>query len=218
VDSRPVSGLGPLHGLALAALSTLLIAVGHLAGGGAAVDLTVLVLLFPLLGGAVVAVAERCRTFVPTVATLAAGQVVLHVLIDVLHSHPPAPGAGLDGPTMLQMHVVATLVIAALLRHADGALAALRAALHHVLPRRLAVPPADAPLAALRVAGPAVPPRLAPVLAGVALRRGPPVGCRLPESLPSPVHLTSASADGPTGDLPCPRPSVAAARCASAPS
>ena len=49
----------PLRGAALAVLSTLLTAVGHVAGGGTVPDLALLVVLFPLLGGVFISVAER---------------------------------------------------------------------------------------------------------------------------------------------------------------
>ena len=163
------------RGVVTAALSTLLIAVGHVLGGGAVPDLTVLVVLFPLLTGALVGVADRCRSTWGTIATLAGGQYALHVLLAVLHPHPPVDGAA-SGVTMLALHAVATVVVTVLLRHADRALAAARAALRRVLPRRPFVPPADGPLPSLRAAAvAAVPLQLA--LAAVPTRRGPPVGC-----------------------------------------
>ena len=134
-----------------AGLSTLLIAVGHVLGGGTVPDLTVLVVLFPLLTGAVVGVADRCTRLRGTVATLAGGQVALHVLLAVLHPHPPVAAAP-SGVTMLALHAVATLVVTVLLRHADSVLAAVRSALRRILPRRPFVPPADGPLRPLRVA------------------------------------------------------------------
>ena len=108
-----------LRGVVTAGLSTLLIAVGHVLGGGTVPDLTVLVVLFPLLTGAVVGVADRCRSLRGTIATLAGGQVALHVLLAVLHPHPPVDAAP-SGLTMLALHAVATLVVTVLLRHADA--------------------------------------------------------------------------------------------------
>ena len=175
VNDRTVRGPRLLRGVVTAGLSTLLIAVGHVLGGGTAPDLAVLVVLFPLLTGAVVGVADRCTTVRGTMATLAGGQVALHVLLDVLHPHPPVDAAP-SGLTMLALHAVATVVVTVLLRHADTALVAAGAALRRVLPRRPFVPPADGPLRPLRVASVAlVPRRLA--LAAVPTRRGPPVGC-----------------------------------------
>jgi hypothetical protein len=175
MDDRTVRGARLLRGLALAGLSTLLVGVGHVLAGGAVPDLGLLLVLLPLLTGVVVGLAERCRTLWATVATLAAGQYALHVLLGLLHTHAPvAPGPG--GATMLALHAVATLLVAALLRTADRGLAAVAAAAHRVLPRRPFVPPADGPLPSLRVTGPARP-LLRTVVAAAPARRGPPVGC-----------------------------------------
>jgi hypothetical protein len=174
MEDRPARG-PRLRGVVTAALSTLLIAVGHVLGGGSVPDLAVLVVLFPLLTGAVVGVADRCRSAPATIATLAGGQYALHVLLAVLHPHPPVDAAP-SGLTMFALHAVATLVVTGLLRHADGALAALGSALRRALPRRPFVPPADGPLRPLRVTAVALVPRQ-PALATLPTRRGPPVGC-----------------------------------------
>ena len=175
MDDRTVRGPRLLRGVVTAGLSTLLIAVGHVLGGGAVPDLTILVVLFPLLTGAVAGVADRCRSTRATVATLAGGQYALHVLLAVLHPHP-AVDAAPSGVTMFALHAVATLVVTVLLRHADRALAAAQSALRRVLPRRPFVPPADGPLRPLRVAPVALVARQLAV-AAVPTRRGPPVGC-----------------------------------------
>lgn len=175
VDDRTVRGPRLLRGVVNAALSTLIIAVGHLVGGGAVPDLTVLVVLFPLLTGAVVGVADRCASLRGTVAALTGGQAALHVLLGVLHPHAQAATAP-SGLTMLALHAVATLVVTVLLRHADAALTAVGSALCRVLPRRPFVQPADGPLLPLRVAPVALVPREL-ALAAVPARRGPPVGC-----------------------------------------
>jgi hypothetical protein len=161
----------------MAGLSALLAAVGHAAAGGAVPDLAVLVLLLPLLAWAFTGVASRCRGLAGTVAVLAAGQLVLHNGIELLHpTHAPLPTAA-PGTQMLAMHAVATLVTALAVRHADRGAAALAAALRRVLPRRLVPPPADRPLPVLAVSGPEVPARLARAFAVAHARRGPPVAC-----------------------------------------
>jgi hypothetical protein len=169
---------GIARGLVTAALSTLLIAVGHVLAGGAVPDLTLLVVLFPLLTAGVVGLAERARSVGATLATLGGGQYALHVLLAVMHPHPPVPGAP-GGAAMLALHAVATLAVAALLRGADTGWAAAGAALgwllRRVLPRRPFVPAAADPLPR-RIAGPARPLRLLTRVA-VPARRGPPVGC-----------------------------------------
>jgi hypothetical protein len=174
MDDRTARG-PRLRGVVTAALSTLLIAVGHVLAGGSVPDLAVLVVLFPLLTGAVVGVADRCRSTSATIATLAGGQYALHVLLAVLHPHPPVDAAP-SGLTMFALHAVATLVVTVLLGHADRAVAAVGSALRRVLPRRPFVPPADGPLRPLRVAAVALVPRQL-ALAAVPTRRGPPVGC-----------------------------------------
>ena len=174
MDVRHVRG-PRLRGVVTAALSTLLIAVGHVLAGGSVPDLAVLIVLFPLLTGAVVGVADRCRSASATIATLAGGQYALHVLLAVLHPHPPADAAP-SGLTMFALHAVATLVVTVLLGYADRAVAAVGSALRRVLPRRPFFPPADGPLRSLRVAAVALVPRQL-ALAAVPTRRGPPVGC-----------------------------------------
>lgn len=169
--------VGLLRGGALATLSALLTAVGHVAGGGALPDLTLLAVLLPLLAAVFVSLAQCCRGLAGTVVMLAAGQVVLHHLMVLLHPpHVAEPGA-LGGPAMLGMHAAITVVMAAALRHADRATAAMVAALRRVLPRRLAPPPVDPPLPTRPVPDLDVPARLARVLTVAHARRGPPVAC-----------------------------------------
>jgi hypothetical protein len=176
VSHEPVAGV--VRGCAVAGLSTLLTAVGHAAGGGTLPDLTVLVVLFPLLAGLFTTMAQRCRHLVRTVAVLGAGQLALHQFMELLHPTHTAAGPALaPGAQMIAMHAVATLVTAVALRHADHAVAGLVAALRRVLPRRLYPPPADRPLPVLAVPGPAVTARLARAFALAHSRRGPPVEC-----------------------------------------
>jgi hypothetical protein len=171
--ARPRRG----RGLVLAALSTLLIGVGHVLAGGAVPDLGVLVVLFPLLTGALVGMADRCRSIRATVMTLAGGQYVLHVLLQLLHPHAHHAASAVPDPTsMIAVHAVATGLVAVLLHHAERAVAVLGSALRRVLPRRPFVPPSDGPLLPLRLHGPAPLTRRA-ALAAVPARRGPPVRC-----------------------------------------
>lgn len=171
-------GGGVLRGVVLAAFSALLTAVGHTAGGGTVPDLAILVVLFPLLAGLFVTVAERCRSTAATVAVLGVGQLALHELMELLHPvHQTAHAALPAGSQMLAMHAAVTLVTAVALRHADRAVSGLAALLRRVLPRRAAPPPADRPLPVLAAPGPAVPTRLASALSAAHVRRGPPVWC-----------------------------------------
>ncbi len=173
-----VGGLGLLRGVVLAALSTLLTALGHVAGGGSLPDLALLVVLFPMLCGVLASLARCCTSTGAAVLTLAAGQLALHELLELMHpSHQASRPAVLAGAAMLAMHAVATLVTAVMVSTADRALVALVAALRGVLPRRLVPPPADRPLPTLAVPPLAVPARLRLAHAAPLLRRGPPVTC-----------------------------------------
>jgi hypothetical protein len=171
-----------LRGAVLAALTAVLTVAGHLAGGGTAPDLSVLVVLLPLAAGVFATVAERSRSGWGTLLVLGVGQLVLHRLIEVLapvhlahHAAPPDTSAG--AAWMLVMHALATLLTAAALRFADRGIAAVAAVLRRVVPRRLRPLAADRPLATLVTPGAAVTLRLAAALASAHLRRGPPVGC-----------------------------------------
>ncbi|WP_433290808.1 hypothetical protein ACQPZQ_00350 [Pseudonocardia sp. CA-142604] len=196
----------PVRGAALAVLSTLLTAVGHVAGGGTVPDLALLVVLFPLLAAVFMSVAERGRSIIGTVTTLAAGQLVLHQLMVLLHpGQLPMGPATVSGMGMFGMHAAVTAVLTAVLVYADAASAGLVAAVRRVVPRHLRPLPADRPLPARPVPGPAVPARLARALSVTHVRRGPPVGCA---AAPSP---------NPHRRHPCPRP-PAGPRCVPAPS
>jgi hypothetical protein len=162
-----------VRGGVLAVLSALLTGVGHVAGGGSVPDLTGLVVLVPLLAAVFVSLADRCRGPVGTIATLGAGQFVLHQLMQMLHASHASQG----GTSMIGMHAVVTLVTAAALLHADAAIEALVGALCKVVPRRLTPPPARRPLPTLAVAASDLPARIARQVFVAHARRGPPVGC-----------------------------------------
>jgi hypothetical protein len=178
MSGGPAGPRRPVRGAALAVLSTLLTAVGHVAGGGTVPDLALLVVLFPLLAAVFMTVAERRRSAVGTVTTLAAGQLVLHQLLTLLHpAAAPMEPVIESGAGMFAMHAVVTAVLAVVLLYADAAWAGLVAALRRVVPRHLRPLPADRPLPACPVPGADVPARIARALAVRHVRRGPPVGC-----------------------------------------
>jgi hypothetical protein len=163
VSSRP-------RGVALAALSALLTTIGHAAAGGGLPDVSVLIVVVPLLAGAFVALADRTRGPLATVVVLGAGQLVLHTTLAALHPMPAA-----DGTSMLGVHVLITLITAVALRHADAAVLAIAAVLRRVLPRKIAPPAADRPLPTRPVPAPDLPARRARMLTVADVRRGPPV-------------------------------------------
>jgi hypothetical protein len=159
-----------LRGVALAALSALLTTIGHAAAGGGLPDVSVLIVVGPLLAGAFVALAERTRGPLATVATLGGGQLVLHMTLAALHPMPAS-----DGTSMLGVHVLITLVTAVALRYADTAAAAVAAVLRRVRSRRVPSPAADRPLPTRPVPAPDLPARRARMLTVAVVRRGPPV-------------------------------------------
>lgn len=175
------SGRGERHALcragALATLSALLTAVGHLAGGGTLPDVGVLLVLLPLLAGGFVQVASKCRGAVGTTATLAAGQLALHALMVQLHPPHDAGPAAPDGATMPVLHIGVTLATAVALNHADRAVAGLLTALQRLVPRRLTFRAAGQ-WPSIRAGCSLEPSPLTARSPGTAHpRRGPPVGC-----------------------------------------
>lgn len=162
------------RGVTVAAASTLVTAVGHVVGGGAAPDLGLLIVLFPLFAALVISFAEACRSVVGMLAVLAGGQLALHEIMVVVAEHHAGPDSG-SGLLMVAMHAVATLLMGLLIRAADVGLVALVVALARVLPRKLALPSADRPLHTFVVPAPAAVRVSGQVLLGPAPRRGPPV-------------------------------------------
>ena len=161
---------GGVRGGVVTSLCALLTAVGHGAGGGAVPDLGVLLVLTPVLAGLFVTVAERAAGVAGLLTVLAAGQLTLHLLLELLHpAHHVmgAPGAGV----MWTMHAAVTLVTAVALRHADVALRGVRAALRRVVRRWVVPRPAERPLPTLAGPGSVVSVRLARALAVANLHR-----------------------------------------------
>jgi len=168
--TRPVPGR-LLRGTALASLTTVLTALGHLAGGGTLPDLALLVVLLPLLGLVVVPLAQRARGRVGVLAVLGGGQLALHELLTLLgHAH-----AEVGGPRMVAMHVVAIVLSGLLLQHVDTLLTALARALRRVLPARPAPLCADAPLPTRVVPAAGTLGHVRRAAVGAVLLRGPPV-------------------------------------------
>jgi hypothetical protein len=161
---------GRLRGVTLTLLVALLTAIGHVAAGGGLPDLSLLVVLLPLLGGAFVALAERTRSFPATLGVLATGQLVIHAALATLH-----PMAADGSRPMLVLHVLITLVTAVAVRFADAAVLAVAAVLRRIVPRRLTPPPADRPLPTRPVPPLDLPARRARLLTVAVRRRGPPV-------------------------------------------
>ncbi|GAY08421.1 hypothetical protein TOK_1979 [Pseudonocardia sp. N23] len=161
--------------MTVASAGALITAVGHVAGGGALPDLSLLLVLFPLLSALVATLADACRSVAGVLAVLASGQLAMHAVLDVIgHTHVAAAAGTVGGVSMFAMHAVATVVMGLLIRDADQVLCLLFSALARVLPRRLSVPPADRPLATLAVACQALAGATARAAIGPRTPRGPP--------------------------------------------
>ncbi|SHE65293.1 hypothetical protein SAMN05444320_101681 [Streptoalloteichus hindustanus] len=163
------------RGAALALSSATLAVAAHAAAGGSVPDTGLAAVLTVLMAGAGTAMADRRRSAPAILAALGGSQVLLHVLLQALAGHgahhaPP----GFDPSRMVATHVVATLLTAALLVGAERAVFAVAAALAMLLPRRLAPPPAWAPLRLASVPIGTVPLPLDVLLRRVHTRRGPP--------------------------------------------
>lgn len=130
-----------------------------------------------MLVAVLVGLADRRRGVGFLLLTLGAGQVVLHYLLVVLAPHGHERGAGLPALEMVAMHVVATVVMAAMVWWADAALLALVAALRRVRLRRPSSLPACAPLPTRAVSDTDEVARVAAGVVGSLVRRGPPVAC-----------------------------------------
>jgi hypothetical protein len=174
VRQRP-SWLAPVRGVLLAVLSTLLTAVGHVAGGGSLEQLTPLAVLVPMLATVLVALAERCRGVVAVLAALGAGQAVLHYLLAVLTEH--GHSAAVPGLSMVAAHAVATLALAPVVCSADAAVTGLAVALRRILPRRPRVRAVEVPLPTRAVPATGVPLLVSVCFVAAHARRGPPIAC-----------------------------------------
>ncbi|HTI24230.1 MAG TPA: hypothetical protein VL652_24760 [Kutzneria sp.] len=165
-----------VRGGLLAGVSAALTVTAHMAGGGGVPDLGLFLLPTVLFAGAGTLLAERIRARGVTIAVLGGMQLAIHSLLSVnATSHQMLLGGrAVAGPVPMAIaHVLATLILAAILTHADAVLTAIGVALAAVFPARMSALPAWAP-----VAGPMPAPRPSTevmiVLRRVRTRRGPP--------------------------------------------
>lgn len=121
------------RGWLLAVSSAGLAIAAHAAASGGMPDTAVTVVVTALLGFAATGTARKIRSPRGVLGTLAVGQLLMHGALTVLDTHPDA-GTHFPTGAMLAAHVVATLLTAALLAHADRALATVDAALRRLLP------------------------------------------------------------------------------------
>ncbi|WP_199440638.1 hypothetical protein [Umezawaea beigongshangensis] len=166
-----------LRGVLLAVTSSALTVTAHGVGGGSPSEFLPALPLAVLAGAASTALADRRRDARSVLLVLGAAQIAQHALLTSVGRHQHAGREPLIDPwQMTAAHALAALLTGLLLARADRALLSLVAAVSRLVPRRLAPPPASAPL---RVG--AAPVDLRPhVLAGALLcrvhgRRGPPL-------------------------------------------
>ena len=174
MSAGPTSPAARLRGTAAGALTAALAVAAHsTAGGGLPSSAAVVLLaLFAVTLGALVATIRRAADAKGLLVLLSVGQVMCHEVLGAAgHLHSPASGA--SAGAMLAAHVVAVVVGAGLIE-AGGRLCAV---LSHAL--RVARPPARRPVATMSttVIGSADQPlRSALSLAASVSHRGPPVG------------------------------------------
>jgi hypothetical protein len=160
---------GGAAGLATGALAVLAHAEakGSLPGPG----------LVLLLCAAAAALAGRERGPFEILALVGAGQLAMHVLMSLtvvrVHDHSAHPDD--SGPLMVAAHVLATLVVVAVLAGAERALFGLTAALASVLPRKLCPAPVSTPPRIVPPTGPVRVPKAEVASREQLARRGPPV-------------------------------------------
>jgi hypothetical protein len=164
---------GGAAGLATGALAVL----AHVEAKGSLPGPGLVLLPVLLLCAAAAALAGRERGPFEILALVGAGQLAMHVLMSLtvvrVHDHSAHPDD--SGPLMVAAHVLATLVVVAVLAGAERALFGLTAALASVLPRKLCPAPVSTPPRIVPPTGPVPVPKAEVASRGQLARRGPPV-------------------------------------------
>lgn len=173
----PTGGAGRLlRGGVTGAATGALAVVAHVEGNGALPGAGLVALPVVLLTAAAVALAGRERGPAQVLLLVGAGQVATHALMSLTvargHEHSAHPTD--SGPLMTAAHVLATLVVVAVLAGAERAVFALAAALSSALPRKPNPAPVPGPPRAAVVA-PVWVPKAGVARCGEPTRRGPPV-------------------------------------------
>lgn len=161
------------RGWLLALSSAGLAIAAHAAAAGGVPETSVAVVVTAVFGWASTALADKIRGFGGTVAVLAVGQLLMHVVLTVLATHPGAD-PHFTTEAMILAHLAATVVTAALLSHADHGLRAVANSLHRLLPPLFSPPRTTArPAPAVVSVAPGGMPEV--LLYRVRTRRGPPL-------------------------------------------
>ena len=159
----------------LVALTVLVSLTGHALAGGSVHVSGPMLLGVLALGAACVAAAEVRRSFPEILAVVVLAQPVLHLLASMGGHHGSGHAPAATGVTtgMVLAHLVAAVLVSALLADADRVLWALTGLVVRVLPPAVVPLPAPAPQARL-VRVPCVPLRSA-LRSAPRHRRGPPL-------------------------------------------
>ncbi|MBK1784482.1 hypothetical protein [Prauserella cavernicola] len=164
------AALPTARGVLLATSSAALAISAHGSADGEFPHLTTTILLTAVIGWAATAAADRTRGVAGVLLVLGSAQLAMHLVLTELSDH----AAGGMGMTLA--HVVATVVTALLLAHAESMLLAAVATLYLFLPLVWSAPPVPSATPGRTVVRPAGGVAFAEVLLRrVHGRRGPPV-------------------------------------------
>ncbi|MEO6089135.1 MAG: hypothetical protein ABIQ18_39085 [Umezawaea sp.] len=172
----PTGGAGRLlrGGVAGAATGALAV-VAHVEGNGALPGVGPVALPVLLLTAVAMGLAGRERGPAQLLLLVGAGQLAMHLLMSLTSARGVGHGEHTidTGPLMVAAHVLATLVVVAVLAGAERAVFAVAEALSSVLPRKVNAAPVPGPLRT--VVASAWIPKVAVARCGEPTRRGPPV-------------------------------------------
>ncbi|WP_024876940.1 hypothetical protein [Saccharomonospora piscinae] len=119
----PDRALRGIRGVLLASCSAILSVTAHTLGGGHLPHLVPTVAMTVLIGWVSTALASQTRGRGGILLVLGGAQLVTHLVLGELSGH------AVEGPAMLACHVVATVVTALVLAHAEAMLAVAISAL-----------------------------------------------------------------------------------------
>jgi hypothetical protein len=164
----------------LLAISSAALAVSaHVLADGDLPDAAMTVLLTVLIGWTATALAAKTRGPIPTVAVLGAGQLIMHVALSTLATHPEphAANAGaMNGVALTATHAGATIVTALLVTRAESVLQAVVHAMRLLLPAIWrALPVMDTVAKPTLVVSPEIGQSVSELCRRAHGRRGPPV-------------------------------------------
>ncbi len=163
-----------LRGSLLAASSAALASTAHAAADGGLPDASGTVVLTALIGWTATSLADKVRGPLGILAMLGAAQLLMHLVLTALNTHPGA-GNHVDPIAMTSAHVVATLLTAVLLAHAERGLLLATAALRRLLPVLWSPPVPSVPISTVVHPAAAGARAVDVLLRRVCARRGPPV-------------------------------------------